>query len=121
MSEVNNFWKGVLIGAVAGGALSMLDKQTRNAVMTNYQKASKNVTYLVKNPSVIVDKVKTTSEQMRQTFEQVSEDIFFIKDRVEELSQVTPNFVDRVEEKRDAFSDNGDTYTEVASIDINKE
>ncbi len=116
MSETNYFWKGVLIGAMAGGVLSMLDKQTRNAVISNYQKTSKNVTYLVKNPSVIVDKVKTTSEQMRQTFEQVSEDIFFIKDRVDELTQVAPHDVDSSEEKKNAFFENGDTYTEVDSI-----
>lgn len=114
MSETKNFWKGVLIGAIAGGALSLLDKQTRDAVMTNCRKNSKRVTNLVNNPSVMAEKVKTTSEHVRQTVKQVSEDLTFIKEKVEELTEVTPKVCDIVKETKDVFIDNGETYTEAS-------
>jgi gas vesicle protein len=112
MSDTGKFWRGVLLGALAGGALSLLDKPTRDAVMTNCRRTGRQVTNMVRNPSVMVDKVRNTSEQMRQTVEQVSDDLFFIKEKVEELSEVTPKVVDIVKETKDVFSDNGVTYSE---------
>jgi gas vesicle protein len=110
MSDTRNFWKGVFLGAIAGGALSMLDKNTRVAVTTKCRKTTKNVTYLIKNPSVVVDKVKSTTEQVRQTIDQVSEDFYFIKEKVDELTEVTPQVIDIVKETKDAFVQNENTY-----------
>ncbi len=110
MSETRNFWRGVFLGAIAGGALSMLDKNTRNAITTKCSKTTKNVTYLIKNPSIVVDKVKNTTEQVRQTINQVSEDIYFIKEKVDELTEMTPQVVDIVKETKDALVKNENTY-----------
>lgn len=112
MGETKNFWRGVLIGAIAGGALSLLDKKTRDACFDNCRNTTKNVTYFVKNPSVIADKVKTTSERVRQTVEEVTDDLTFIKEKVEQLAEATPQVMDFVKETKDVFLDNGDTYTE---------
>ncbi|WP_147533523.1 YtxH domain-containing protein [Bacillus marasmi] len=112
MGEARNFWKGVLLGALAGGALSLLDKPTRQAVTTNCKTATKKVVYVIKNPSEVVDKVKTTSEQVRQTVAQVSDDLYFIKEKVEEITEATPYVVNVVKETKDVFLDNKDTYTE---------
>ena len=115
MSEMKNFWKGIVIGAIAGGAISLLDRPTRKAVSKNIQKTSSQVGYLVKNPSIIGDKVKETANQMRETIEQVSEDVLFIKEKVEELSEVTPQVMDMVKETKDAFTKNAHTYCETAT------
>lgn len=112
MGEARNFWKGIILGALAGGAISLLDKPTRNAVASNCKKATKSVAHMIQNPGEVVDKVKTTSEQVRQTIEQVSDDIFFIKEKVEELTEATPHVVNVVKETKDVFFDIKDTYTE---------
>ena len=115
MSDMKNFWKGILLGAVVGGAISLLDKPTRKAVSMNVQKTTAKVNHVLRNPSIIVEKVKETSSQMRETMEQVSEDVIFIKEKVEELSEVTPQVMDMVMETKDAFSKSGHTYEESAT------
>lgn len=112
MGEARNFWKGIIIGALAGGTLSLLDKPTRDAVKSNCKKATSNVAYVIKHPGEVVDKVKTTTDQVRQTIEQVSDDIFFIKEKVEELTEATPHVMNVVKETKDVFLDIKDTYTE---------
>lgn len=112
MSEMKNFWKGILLGAVAGGVISLLDKPTRKAVTKNIQKTSTQVGHVLREPSIIVEKVKTTAAQVRETVEQVSEDVIFIKEKVEELSEVTPQVMDIVKETKDAFTKSGDACGE---------
>lgn len=50
MTKKNQFWKGMLLGAIAGGVISLIDKQTRQAMKENIQKTSNKVVYLVRNP-----------------------------------------------------------------------
>lgn len=106
MTRKNQFWKGMLLGAIAGGAISLLDKQTREAMMENIQKTSSKVAYIVQNPSEITDKVKGTAAKVKTTFEQVSDDIAFITDKVEELRELTPQVTEMIKETKDTFSGN---------------
>lgn len=115
MSDTKNFWKGILLGALAGGALSLLDKPTRHAVTKSIQNTSTQVGHVLKDPSVLVEKVKATSAQMRETARQVSDDVTFIKEKVEELTEVTPQVMDMVKETKDSFSKGGHTYVESTS------
>lgn len=117
MSDTKNFWKGILIGALAGGALSLLDKPTRKAVTKNIQKTSVQVGHLIKNPSVIAEKVISTTAQMREAVEQVSDDVTFIKEKVEEITEVTPQVMGMVKETKDALSINGHTYNDSLTED----
>jgi gas vesicle protein len=112
MGEMNNFWKGILLGALAGGALSLLDTPTRKAVSKNVRMAGTQVGHVLREPSIIVNKVKETATQVRETVEQVSEDVNFIKEKVEEITEVTPQVMDMVKETKDAFSKSKDTYVE---------
>lgn len=84
------FWKGVFIGAIAGGALSLIDKNTRESVFSSCKKTTDNVSYYVKNPREAVNQVKEVTNKIKSTIEQVSEDVSFITDRVEELKEGAP-------------------------------
>lgn len=75
----NKFWKGMLVGALAGGAITLFDRDTRIAMKENCQKAAK----VIKNP-------KETASKIWTTVEQISEDIAYITDKVEELRDATP-------------------------------
>ncbi|MCP1156952.1 YtxH domain-containing protein [Bacillus infantis] len=96
--------QGMLLGAIAGGALSLFDKETRRAVLETSRKTAGSAAYYIKNPSKAVESVKQTAGSIRTTIEQVTEDVAFITEKVEELREVTPQVVDIVQETRSAFS-----------------
>jgi gas vesicle protein len=106
MTKKNQFWRGMLLGAIAGGAISLLDKQTRHAMKENVQKTTTKVTYIFRNPGEISEKVKETAENFKATVKQVSEDISYITDKVEELREITPQVADILKETKDTFSKN---------------
>ena len=117
MTRKNQFWKGMLLGALAGGAISLLDKPTREAMKENVQKTSSKVAYIVRNPGEIADKVKETAAKVKTTFEQVSEDISYITDKVGELKELTPQVTDIIKETKETFtgSEEADLIEEVLS------
>lgn len=107
MSGMNKFWKGIAWGAIAGGALSLLNKETRQAVTESCKTASGNISYVMKNPGKISDQVKTAANKLRTAVEDVTEDLSYIADKVEELRSVTPQVTDILKETKEAFSKNG--------------
>jgi gas vesicle protein len=106
MTRKNQFWKGMLLGAIAGGALSLLDKDTREAMMDNVKRTSVKVRYIIRHPDEISEKLKETSEKFKSTFETVSEDISFISEKVEELRELTPQVTEMLKETKETFSVN---------------
>lgn len=104
----NQFWKGMLYGAIAGGALSLFDKDTRQIMKKNVSKVYQQVSYVVRHPGEISDQVKETAEKLRTTFEQVSEDISYITGKVDELRELTPQVKEIVKDTKDNFSQNDD-------------
>ncbi|MDF2856326.1 MAG: YtxH protein [Neobacillus sp.] len=108
MTGKNQFWKGMLYGAIAGGAISLLDKPTREAMKENIQKAYKQVSYVVKHPGEISEQVKGTAEKIRNTVEQVSEDISYITGKVDEIRELTPQVKEIVKETKETFTKNDD-------------
>ena len=97
------FLKGVLYGALAGGALSLLDRSTRESVTANCKKATKEITYYVKNPGQAISQIKDMSNQIQSTFEQVSSEVSFIMEKVEELKESTTEVVELMEDTKEAF------------------
>lgn len=104
MANSNRFWKGMVIGAVAGGALSLLDKDTRTAMKGNWQKVSHGAAALVKNPSQIVNQVKQSAQNFKTSVEQVGEDLSFIAEKVEELRETTPQVTQLLKETKETFT-----------------
>jgi gas vesicle protein len=99
--------QGMLLGAIAGGALSLFDKETRRAVLETSRKTAGSAAYYIKNPSKAAESIKQTASSIRTTIEHVTEDVTFITEKVEELKEVTPQVMDIVQETRSAFSKEG--------------
>lgn len=99
----NQFWKGMLFGAIAGGALSLLDKETRQVMKDHVQNTSEKFIFIVKNPGEITEKVKESAGRFKTTVEQMSEDIAYITEKVDELRQLTPQVTDIIKDTKDAF------------------
>jgi gas vesicle protein len=108
----NLFFKGMFYGAIAGGALSLLDKKTRQDMRVNAKKAYEQVSYAVRHPKEITENVKETAEKIRNTIEQVSEDISYITGKVDELRELTPQVKDIVKETKSTFSNHEDSDVE---------
>jgi gas vesicle protein len=90
------FWMGMVIGAIAGGAASLLDKSTRQTVKEDFSKVSSGVAYVVKHPNEFMDDIKETANKVRATVEQVTEDVAFITEKVEEIRDVPPQVTELV-------------------------
>lgn len=103
MGSTNKFWKGILFGALAGGAISLLDRETRKSVMENCKKTAGNITYYVKHPNEVGEQLKEKTEKLRMTVEQVSEDVSFIAEKVEELREIIPSVAGIVKDTKEAF------------------
>ena len=104
----SKFWKGVLFGAIAGGALSMLDRDTRKTVVAGCQKTTGKITYYVKHPQEAVDSLKESTMRIRNTIEEVGEEVSFIAEKIDELKEVTPQVSHFVKETKDTFTEKPD-------------
>ena len=92
MGGSKRFWLGVVLGALTGGAISLLEKTTRTAVKEDFSKVSRSMSYVVKNPEEFLEDIKDTANKVRSTVEQVTEDVHFLAEKVEEIRDV-PNEV----------------------------
>lgn len=100
MVRKNHFWRGIFLGAIAGGTISLLDKETRRSMKEGIQAASK----ALKNPGEITQKVKGSAVKLKTTVGQMSEDIQYIVEKVDELKELTPQVTGIIKETKEAFA-----------------
>ncbi len=101
MTKKNLFWRGMFLGALAGGAISLFDKHTREVMKEGVQKTSSKVYETVRHPGETVGKIKSVIEQ-------VSEDFSYLAEKVDEIRELTPQVTDMIRETKDTFSKNKD-------------
>jgi gas vesicle protein len=111
----NKFLKGVMLGAVAGGLLSLLDKTTRQEVGVTLKNSGTNISKYSKNPKMLAETSKDVYEKLRTTADQVSKDIQFISEKVNEIKDMTPQVKEMIEETKETFEDSTETYKEAFS------
>ncbi len=106
----NKFFKGVMFGALAGGLLSLLDRTTRQEVGSSLKSSGQYISSYSKNPQQLVDSSKQVYEKLRATADQVSKDIQFISEKVDEIKGMTPQVKEMIEETKDTFEDSTEIY-----------
>ncbi|MCQ6275204.1 YtxH domain-containing protein [Bacillus sp. V3B] len=106
------FWKGVVLGAIAGGALSLLDRTTRYTVIGNCQKTTGKMKYYAKHPQEAVNCVKESTRKICSTMEEVGEEIAFISEKIEELKEIKPQVADLVKDTKEVFVESPDNENE---------
>lgn len=99
------FWKGVCLGAIAGGALSLFDKDTREVVAANCKKATGEITHYMKHPTEAISQVKEATNKVRSTIEQVTSDVSFIAGKVEELKGGTADIAELEADYDDSYKE----------------
>ncbi|SHH80796.1 YtxH domain-containing protein [Virgibacillus sp. Bac330] len=59
---------GVVLGATAGGLISLLDKETRVYAKEKLASAKSGASYMLKNPSETIHSVRTNFDKLNQAF-----------------------------------------------------
>ncbi|MCK1994022.1 hypothetical protein [Peribacillus muralis] len=103
-AKKSKFMQAVFIGALAGAAVSLFDKNTRMSVLENSKSCVSNMKAFVNNPNGILTQVRDTSAKVRSTVEKISDDVSFISQKVEEMKDIPAQVAQVVMETKEVFT-----------------
>ncbi|MFC4319916.1 YtxH domain-containing protein [Litchfieldia salsa] len=103
MAKNNKMAQSMIIGALVGGAISLLDRDTREQFVCSTKRVSEKTVDLIKNPQHAVSTVRDNINQVKTTVEQVSNDLRFLSGKVNELNETTPEMLNMLKDTQDAF------------------
>lgn len=104
MGNKNRLLDGMLIGALVGGAIALLDKNTRTTFIHNGKCVGGKLKYAVQNPQEVADAVRLRIETVKSTVDDVSRDIDYLRLKVNQLKETTPQVLDIVNETKEVIS-----------------
>lgn len=87
MEENNKLIKGILFGALAGAAISLLDRETREKTVVQVKDCGRTVWHYSKNPSELIESFSDKVAVARQKIDEVTEDIAFIVEKVNDIKE----------------------------------
>lgn len=106
----SKFVKGMVIGAIAGAGLSLLDRITREDVKYKLRTVSSDVKYYSKNREDLKMKLQEKADQIHTVYNQFSQDAQYLSDKVDELKTLTPQVKTLVTDTKDAFVHSKEEY-----------
>jgi gas vesicle protein len=109
MSE-SKFVKGMLVGAITGAGLSLLDRATREDVKYKLKNVSYDVKYYSKNREDLKLKIQETADKLQTVYNQFTQDAQYITGKVEELKTLSPQVKTLVTDTKDAFVQSKEEY-----------
>lgn len=112
MSE-SKFVKGVLCGAVLGGALTMLDRKTRDSVMNRSRMVRNEIKYYNNNRDELKKLIDQQVNKWQSVYNQFSSDAKYISQKVNEVKEITPQVKTLVSETKDTFSQSKEEYKSI--------
>lgn len=111
----SKFGRFIILGAITGAAISMLDKSTRRHVMAKSNDMISQVGHYAKNPDDLKQKLQQTKDKYVSIYEQFSGDAAYIKTQVDELKTLTPQVKELVVGTKEAFVDSKEEYKDIVS------
>ncbi|REB05306.1 YtxH domain-containing protein [Sporosarcina sp. BI001-red] len=102
--------KFILLGALRGGVAALLDRSTRTTVVGTSKKAANEITFYAKNPESLKQKLVDQKDKFQAAYEQLSGDVSYIKEQVEELKALTPQVKEFVTDTKETFVDSKEEY-----------
>ncbi|WP_342387355.1 YtxH domain-containing protein [Salinicoccus bachuensis] len=94
----NKLIPAVLIGALVGAGLSLIDKNTRNSVLSR----SKDLKYYAQNPDEAKEKLSSDSGQSSK-LQSLKDEAMFWKETIEEIRQNNPELEESIKDAKDTF------------------
>lgn len=116
----SKFVKGMLIGAIAGAGLSLLDRITREDVKYKLRTVSSDVKYYSKNREDLKMKLQEKADQIHTVYNQFSQDAQYLSDKVDELKTLTPQVKTLVTDTKDAFVHSKEEYKTIVKNEENQ-
>jgi gas vesicle protein len=107
------FIKGLVFGAMAGGFITLLNKETREDVMNSTKKGGEFIGRYARDPQLLVESTKEVYEKVRETAQQIGEDMEFINQKVEEIKELSPQVKDLIEDTKETIHSSSESYKEV--------
>lgn len=99
----SKFFVSVAAGAAVGGVIALLDRGTR-------QEMSSWASYLIalaKDPEQLTSSSRELIDRATETAQKINEDVSFIKGKVDNLKELTPEVKDLVDETKSTFAPQG--------------
>ncbi len=96
----NKLLQGIVVGALAGAAISMLDRSTRESVIACSKKKYNQMKDYMENPELVMDQIREKADKIRTTFEDITEDVVFIANQVEVLKEIPQQVVATVKDSK---------------------
>lgn len=87
MEGNNKLIKGILFGALAGAAITLLDRETREKTVVQVKGCGRTVWHYSKHPSELIENFSDQISVARQKIEEVTDDITFIVEKVNDIKQ----------------------------------
>lgn len=107
--------KFIIFGALTGAVISMFDRSTRDHMAKKSKAAASEIRFYSKNPDVLKWKMQEKKEKLETVYEQLSGDVLYIKEQVEELKTLTPQVKELMINTKDAFVESKDEYKSMVS------
>ncbi|PLT49302.1 hypothetical protein [Bacillus amyloliquefaciens] len=106
MKQTRIMAKAILIGAAAGGALSLLHKPTREGCFRNMDACRRRAAFYRKHPEALKQQASAKLDQVKIIANTVSKDLSFLNGQITKLKQTTPQVIDLLKETKEHFSKN---------------
>jgi len=112
MSE-NKFVKGIICGAVVGGAITLLDRKTRDSVMNKTRYVRNEIQYYSKNKEELKTNLEHQITKWKSVYDQFSSDAMYLSEKVNEAKEITPQVKTLLTDTKDAFSQSKEEYKSI--------
>ncbi|PPA68854.1 YtxH domain-containing protein [Jeotgalibacillus proteolyticus] len=113
----NKLSAGILWGALIGGALALLDKETRTTTFEAAKKSRQYISYYSGHPRELTERAKNRIEKLKLTVEQIQDDYEFLTSKLEEVKEMTPQLKNILTETKETFESSGEAYKHALSDD----
>lgn len=95
---------GIALGAVAGAAISLLDRQTREQTIQKATNIKTDVQYLYYSRDQVKENAKGKFSKVQGLIENVMENKDFYLEKIAELKETTPKLAQQFQQTKEAFS-----------------
>ncbi|MFS0577012.1 YtxH domain-containing protein [Sporosarcina sp. 179-K 3D1 HS] len=103
----------VILGALAGAAISLFDRSTREQVTKKSKNIISEISYYRNNPDDLKQMVMEKKDKVQMVYNQLSGDANYLKTQVEELKTLTPQVKELVVDTKEAFVESKDEYKSI--------
>lgn len=109
----SKFVKGVICGALVGGALTMFDKKTRNAVAVKSRTIGNQIQYYSTNRQELKKILEDQITKWKSFYDQLSSDATYISQKVNEVKEITPQVKTLLTDTKEAFTQSKEEYKSI--------